>query len=261
MSAEPKELALNNIAARSSKGWTVIGSLFLFHAAGAPKSMEALRDLGESVSLDAVRKADPNLTSDIASAYTAAETVRGPFLEQMAYVGARATFAVDAALIVFSHSVLDALVDELLQYLSDYARESWKKAVMKQEITLTVEDILTLNSEQVMNDEVANLRRKYQKGSLKAKANRVMQLSQVSNPPHFSDYVFNTEELGRVDELRNSLVHGTVLGNPVYDVLKSLTYMSSTAEYLIRTVAAATSVEIWVDLKTYMIPSSDRSSS
>ena len=116
--------------------------------------------------------------------------------------------SVDAASLIFAHSVLDNAVLNYCRCSALASPTDWEKFIEKKKIT--VEDIKDSSTDEIVNKKVNEYIDSLDRESLLYKADR---LFQVCRPPaKFSplhNYSYDRKRILKLDEMRHEIVHGS----------------------------------------------------
>jgi hypothetical protein len=143
-------------------------------------------------------------------------------------VGA-ARAAVDAASLVFMHSIVDSAAATLLQAISLAAPNDWLRFMDDKKLTVSEvrqEKFKTLYAS-LLFKELGRIERNT---SLPWKAERLLQL--CSPEKGWYHWRHDPAELERVDRLRHDIVHGEMFGQELPSVTADLKFLENTGWYL-----------------------------
>ncbi len=143
--------------------------------------------------------------------------------------------AIDAACLVFAHSVLDDCALSYCKVCALAAPKDWEIFIDSK--TIKFEALREANfdvlRQQLIDAKLLEIERK----SLLTKVDLLFRLCQ---PPTGFDpignYAFDRGRLEQIDEARHRVIHGDAFGNSFTNVETDLTYISKTANYLMALV-------------------------
>jgi hypothetical protein len=141
-----------------------------------------------------------------------------------------ASSSVDAASLLFAHSVLEDGLNSFLGITSDVAPEFWKDRVKKKPFDL--EAVMKHGLDDVVasfvREKIWSIRRSE---SLINKTDLLLEICKPSGPPSNPNYKFDAAKLKTIDRLRQDIVHGDFLGTAIADVDEKLEYLRNTWMY------------------------------
>lgn len=155
----------------------------------------------------------------------------GKFVETSADASHESTInSLDAATIVFAHSMVDSAAMDYCRVTALHAPADWEPDLLSKQIPLdmirgqTYDQIREAKLEQTLVElERASLREKIDRLHARCKPQRKW------SP--MTDYAFDPGRIGALDRLRQEIVHGDALGKPITDVETELDYMNKTCMY------------------------------
>ncbi len=143
-----------------------------------------------------------------------------------------ATWSVDAASLVFAHSILDDGLSSFIWITTSVATEYWKKRIEKKMVELSeLQDVPSLDHvvDSLINKEAEKVCRS---ASLIEKCNL---LHAICNPkggaPRHPEYKFNRDALTKIDRRRQEVVHGELLRSELLELEADLQYLRDTWNY------------------------------
>jgi len=141
-----------------------------------------------------------------------------------------ASSSVDAASLLFAHSVLEDGLNSFLGITSDVAPEFWKDRVKKKPFDL--EAVMKRGLDDVVasfvREKIWSIRRSE---SLINKTDLLLEICKPSGPPSNPNYKFDPVKLKAIDKLRQDIVHGDFLGTAIADIDEKLEYLRNTWMY------------------------------
>jgi len=159
--------------------------------------------------------------------------------EELGRIGAQVIFdstyaSLDAAVLVFYHSLLDATAFDYCRASALHAPEDWEQELKHTKIDL--HDIQDKSYEQLLRVKLDERLEKLERESLLSKMDRLfMRCGPPSGWSPMMGYVFNREMIKQFDDQRHEIVHGKALGKPLthYPVSDdSIAYVDKTGMYL-----------------------------
>lgn len=217
---------------RMNNGWAIIHSLRMVSTAGMPYAAKIVEveqtslvsDLTISGQLKKfiigiVDDDDLKKTADFLSQKLTEQTLKN------------ASSSVDAASLLFAHSVLEDGLNSFLKITSDVAPEFWKDRVKKKPFDL--EAVMKHGLDDVVasfvREKIWSIRRSE---SLINKIDLLLEICRPPGPPSNPNYKFDAAKLKTIDKLRQDIVHGDLLGTAIADVHEKLEYLRNTWMYL-----------------------------
>jgi hypothetical protein len=140
--------------------------------------------------------------------------------------------SVDAASLVFAHSVLDANAFDYLRVTALAAPKDWLPDVQNKQVSL--EDVLRLKSDELFHQALKKRLEQLERESLITKIDVLF--ARCQPPPKWSpmtDYQFDPQRLQKVDKLRQDILHGEALGRVIPNVEQELDYLNRTTMFLL----------------------------
>lgn len=217
---------------RMTRGWATVDSFRRIGFAGIPYAAEIVAQ--EHSSLIADLTATGKL-SEFIIGITSSEDLQktGDWLRQRLTEQAvkNAACSIDAASLVFAHTILDDGLSAFLKTSSDVAPAYWQKRIEKKNVSIALlnghscDEILR----SVVAKELEGIRRN---ASLIEKCDLLHGVCKPSKgTPVHPEYKFDVATLSEVDKLRQQLVHGDLLGEEISDAPKKLEYLRQTWMY------------------------------
>lgn len=142
--------------------------------------------------------------------------------------------SLDAAALIFYHSVLDAVAFDYCRVTALIAPEDWEKDLKDMRVPLL--EIRNRSYDQVLRAKLEERLAKLERDSLLAKVDRL--LARCQPPSDWSPmvgYTFDRKMIEKFDLQRHKIVHGDALGKSFtlfHPSDKNLYYLSQTALYL-----------------------------
>lgn len=140
----------------------------------------------------------------------------------------QAQIAVDAASIVFAHSVLDAAALDYCRVTALAAPGDWESVIDQRQVKLS--DLRGANYEQILRKKLDEFFEQLEWESLLKKADYL--LARCKPAPNWSpmnDYIYERDRLKRLDDYRHEVIHGT-------GPLQGIAAAEEEVDYLTRTV-------------------------
>lgn len=140
----------------------------------------------------------------------------------------QAQSAVDAASIVFAHSVLDGAALDYCRVTALIAPRDWETVIDQRQIKLS--DARESGYEQILKNKLDEFLEQLDRESLLKKADHL--LARCKPPEKWSpmrDYVYDRDRLEKLDDYRHNVIHGDSLG-------KGIAKAEGEVDYLMKTV-------------------------
>lgn len=138
---------------------------------------------------------------------------------------------VDAASIVFMHSALDAAVTDLCQVIALISPNDWFQYIKVKKVSL--EEVHDISYEEIYLSKLEDYLQKIERESL---MKRIDYLFALCKPPaKFSinqEFVFDKNELEKIDSTRHDIVHGTGISSSIDDVKNKIDFLLDTGLHL-----------------------------
>jgi len=141
-----------------------------------------------------------------------------------------ATNLLNAATILFGHSMVDGAAFDYCRVIALQAPNDWEPELSNKQVALSlvrekpIEEILRMKLKDLLEDlEMKSLKEKI--GRLHARCRPEKGWS----PMH--GYAFDLARIERLDWLRQNIVHGNALGQPIEDAVDEFDYMNRTCWY------------------------------
>lgn len=142
--------------------------------------------------------------------------------------------SLDAATLVFIHSVLDELVFDYCRVTALHAPEDWEDDLKQVQISLLEAKNKTYN--QILTAKIEKHLEKLARESLCTKTDRLFARCQPSADwSPMESYSFDRDRIQEFDKQRHEIIHGRALGKPlsIFTVSdESLHYLMQTGLYL-----------------------------
>lgn len=216
---------------RMTRGWAVINSFRQIGFAGIPYATKIVAAEHASV-LDDL--AASGKLGDIIVGVAGSEDLRSTatwLREKLTEQSVKnAACSIDAASLVFAHSILDDGLSSFLQITSEVAPSFWERRLDEKKVSLarlrdqSLEKLLA----SFVAKEVREVRRN---ASVIEKCDLLHAVCKPKEPPAHKEYKFDQGVLSQIDKLRHDLVHGDLLGEEILGAEKSLEYLQQTWMY------------------------------
>ncbi len=121
---------------------------------------------------------------------------------------ANAQLTVDAACLVFAHSMLEAAVMGYLMTTHLFLPEEWEGFVKDNEVTLTVSQLRGIRVEELIERETQIALKKCGSASLPKKVAKLELICRSALPVQIEGFRYDPERLKRLDTERHEIVHG-----------------------------------------------------
>jgi hypothetical protein len=142
-----------------------------------------------------------------------------------------ATASVDAASIVFGHTILDDALGSFIEMTGDLAGGFWKERVRNRKIELGMlgEGSVEVVIAKAVAKEIASIRRNE---SLIKKCDLLHSICKPApGTPSHPSYKFSADMVTEIDKQRQDIVHGELLGAQIGNVKRNLDYLRETWMY------------------------------
>lgn len=152
------------------------------------------------------------------------------------------TNMVEAASLIYAHSILDAITYDLFVVSSLLSPSSWRTYVERKKVVFS--DVLSKSAQQIEREMVSSCVASLERESLLKK---IEILHSICKPPKmFSpihEYTFDPERLKRLDDLRHEIVHGL---NPLSKSIQisEIEFFQKTSLYLAVMVSDAFGIKV-----------------
>ena len=154
----------------------------------------------------------------------------------------QAKASIEGACLVFAHSMLDGAAIDLSRVTALLAPEDWEQDVEKKQLPLA--DIRKAPYGELLGSVLEKHMNDLEKESLLRKIDRLF--ARCKPPDGGSvgeEYKYDSERIARLDQLRQQIVHGESLGQPIAGFKEELGYLLQTVIFLIHLVANKYDVE------------------
>jgi hypothetical protein len=214
---------------RTNNGWATIDSLRNVAALGMPYAKKIVEVQHTSLVSDLADAGELEKfiigIKDADDLKKTADFVRDKLTEQMMK---NASYSVDAASLVFAHTVLEDAINSYLGITRHFAQDFWKTWAKKRQFDLEavmkhgLDDVVG----RIIQNEIWSIRRNE---SLVKKAGLLLAICKPSATD--TNYKFDGEQLKAIDKLRQDIVHGDLLGSEIADINTKLIYLRKTWIY------------------------------
>lgn len=214
-------------------GWATIDCLRTVSYAGIPYAKQVVA--AEDRSLVASLISSGNLEKFIIGIKDEGDLQRtGDFLREKLTEQAikNAAYSIDAASLVFAHTILDDALSAFLEITSQVAPAFWRKRIEKKKIEVSeLKDDCSFAEilSPIIAKEIATIRRN---ASLIEKCNLLHQICKPkAGTMPATDYKFDSAILLKLDQVRHDVIHGDQLGKEMPETEKNLKYLRDTWNY------------------------------
>jgi hypothetical protein len=232
---DPQDL-FARIYVRSMKGRLAIDSFRRVAELGRPHAEEALAEEARRIALEAfARQSGGSSREDIKAILEKMSPQQlVTFIHGKTLVRAQA--CLDAASIIFAHSMVDSAAWDCCRVAAWLAPVDWLPRVENRKLPLSeikgrgFDELLTLKLSEFISD--------LERDSLMKKVDL---LFAFCRPPEkwspVEDYTFDRDRLEKLDNLRHELVHGERLGKSIPSCAKDIDYLARTPFLLMELVS------------------------
>ena len=142
----------------------------------------------------------------------------------------KSSMMAEAAYLVFTHSIVDALLFELLRVISLLKPETWETKLKKK---LSLEELKGKSYEELRKSLLDKyLKNEVEMGSLVFKAELILNFCGSPIRAEFlENYTFDRGKLEEANNLRRETVHGVYLGQLIPAADQSIEYLEETGLY------------------------------
>jgi hypothetical protein len=139
----------------------------------------------------------------------------------------QAQTAVDAASIVFAHSLLDASALDYCRITALVAPGDWESVVDQRQIKLS--DVREAGYAQILRKKLDEFFEQLERESLLKKADHLFaRCKPPANWSPMADYLYDRERLRRLDDYRHEVIHGVNSLPKIADAEKEVDYLTRT---------------------------------
>jgi hypothetical protein len=136
----------------------------------------------------------------------------------------------NAASVVFVHSVLDAAALDYCRVTALAAPHDWEGVVEKKGVTLA--ELKTANYGQLLQDKLKDYFTQLERESLLTKADQLLaRCKPEAKWSPMNNYEYDRDRLERLDDFRHNIIHGDGLGMELKDADNEIDYLTRTALY------------------------------
>jgi hypothetical protein len=123
--------------------------------------------------------------------------------------------SLDAAVLVFYHSLLDGLVFDCCRVTALHAPEDWEQDLKNKKIQLL--DAKSKSYDQLLQDKVAERLKTLERDSLLTKSDRLHARCDPPSgwSPNMEGYAYDRERVKAFNDQRIEIIHGKALGKPL----------------------------------------------
>jgi len=137
---------------------------------------------------------------------------------------------IDAASIVFAHSLLDGAAIDYCRVTALVSPRDWESVLDRQQIKLS--EARDLGYERALRMKLDEFFDKLERESLMKKADLLLARCQPpENWTPIHDYSYDRHRLKRLDDYRHEIIHGDSLGNGIKNASEEVNYLSGTVLY------------------------------
>lgn len=143
--------------------------------------------------------------------------------------------SLEAAVLVFYHSLLDATAFDYCRVTVLHAPRDWEQDLKNTQVPLL--ETQGKSYDQLLQTKLSERLERLERESLLTKLDRLF--ARCNPPPGWSPYVFDRARIKRFDDQRHEIIHGKALGKPLtlFPVTdENLFYVQQTGMYLMWSV-------------------------
>lgn len=148
-----------------------------------------------------------------------------------------AVAAVDAAVLVITHSMLEKVTEDLLLITKEMDRQKWRYFIKNREIKIKVTELIDLEVDKLIEEEEKQF---FDKSLKRPLINKIELLHQICEPSDFlKEYSFSYDKkrVDDFDSLRHKIVHEIYIIKPNTEIEEEFNFIKSVIIYLINMVA------------------------
>lgn len=156
---------------------------------------------------------------------------------------------IEVASLVYMHSVLDALLFDLLECTADLDRNRWLQyiAQQKNDRRILPREIIEKSKAQLVDELLSKCLNRFRGKSIMRKCKRIFEIcSSSKNCQFLPDYVYDEKKIKEIDDLRHDVIHGLKINLPIPDVEEKLTYLKRTALHFLAMIKVE--FKLYIDL-------------
>ena len=229
MSTSTLNEKFTRIFVRLNNGWANINAMREIAEAGVPLATEIVdarhKSFVDSLVSDGLMTKLIKGMVDGSDLSNTARWLRTSLTEQTLK---NASCSVDAASLVFAHTVLDDAVTSFLEITCEVAVEFWRRRAAQKKVELG--KLLEMSVEEVTRQAVQNEFRAMSRESLLKRADLLHGVCIDFSAP-MGSYKYDRATLVRIDKVRQDIVHGEVLGKEIVRIENDLEYLRRTWDY------------------------------
>ena len=147
-----------------------------------------------------------------------------------------ANVGIDAIAIVLTHSILEAVIIDLIVLSYELQPNDWIGYIQERKIKFS--ELSSSNTDAIKKDLIEEYLAQLKKESLLYKCDRLMA---ICKPPAgfkiHGGFIYNRETLETIDKLRHDIVHGLQIKTQIIDVDNKIKYLHDTAVYFMALMA------------------------
>lgn len=142
----------------------------------------------------------------------------------------RSQAAVDAATIVFAHTVLDGVAHDYCRVIALHCPLDWATDLERKQVTLA--EIGAASYEVLLHRALEKLLKDIERSSLLTKIDLLHKKCAHGRKFTYFKYVFDRERIKHLDDTRHEIIHGGGLGKPIPGIDEYLQFIAETVMYL-----------------------------
>jgi hypothetical protein len=150
--------------------------------------------------------------------------------------------SVNAASLVFAHTVLDAWLLDLCRVTAMKAPQDWESSVKDRKFSLS--SIRDARYQQLLEEALARFFEQLERDSLLMKIDLLFQSCRPEPDWLAERYRYDGERVRNLDDLRHKIVHGDALRGAIPDLGSELFYLQQTGMYLMGIVSLSYGVQL-----------------
>jgi hypothetical protein len=239
---DPKEL-FARIYVRSMKGQLLIDSFRQVAELGRPHAAKVLGEKAKSIALEVSARQSGGSPADDVKAVLEGMSPQQLVTSILGKTLDHAQAALDAASIVFAHSLVDSAAYDCCRVAACLAPTEWLPWVENR--TLPLSEIKGRSFDELLDQKLNEFISGLERDSLLKKVDLLFALCR---PPKkwapIEDFAFNHDRLVSLDRLRHEIVHGERVGRSIPSCEKNIDYLVRTPFFLMGLVTFRYKLEL-----------------
>jgi hypothetical protein len=239
---DPNEL-FARIYVRSMKGQLLIDSFRQVAELGRPHAEKVLGEKAKSIALEVSARQSGGSSPDDVKAILEQMSPQQLVTSILGKTLVRSQAALDAASIVFAHSLADSAAYDCCRVVASLAPTDWLPRVENR--TLPLSEIKGRSFDELLNHKLNEFISDLERDSLLKKVDLLFALCR---PPKkwapIKDFTFDRDRLESLDRLRHEIVHGESVGRSIPSCEKEIEFLVRTPFFLMDLVTLRYGLEL-----------------